>query len=153
MFDAVVRSAAQLCEAVDVALLLVDNDDLRLAAGVGPLHAIAAFRLPHPVSTRGSAATRAVLDRTTVHVHDFAAESDEEYPVGRELARRFGHRSMLAVPLLRESLPIGVICAFRLEVRPSPSSRSRCSGPSRTRRSSRSRTCGCSRSSRRGTAT
>ena len=50
VFDAVVRSAAQLCEAVDVALLLVDNDDLRLAAGVGPLHAIAAFRLPHPVS-------------------------------------------------------------------------------------------------------
>ena len=119
VFDAVVRSAAQLCEAVDVALLLVDNDDLRLVAGVGPLHGSlpSGFRIG---LTRGSAATRAVLDRATVHIHDFAAESDEEYPVGRELARRFGHRSMLAVPLLRESLPIGVICAFRLEVRPFP---------------------------------
>ena len=36
---------------------------------------------------------------------------------------------------------------------PSPSSRSSCFRPSRTRRSSRSRTCGCSRSSRRGTPT
>jgi two-component system NtrC family sensor kinase len=70
--------------------------------------------------TRGSAATRAVIDRATVHIHDFAAEPEEEFPVGRELARRFGHRTMLAVPLLRERVPIGVICAFRLEVRPFP---------------------------------
>ena len=119
VFEAVVANAAHLCEAHDVAMLLVDGDDLRLVAGVGPLYTSipADFRIG---LSRGSAATRAVVDRTTVHIHDFAAESEEEYPVGRELARRFGHRSMLAVPLLREGIPIGVICAFRLEVRPFP---------------------------------
>jgi two-component system, NtrC family, sensor kinase len=119
VFDAVVLSAARLCEAHDVAMLLVDGDDLRLAAGVGPLYMSIPpdFRI---ALTRGSAATRAVVDRATVHIHDFAAESEDEYPVGRELARRFGHRSMLAVPLLRDGVPIGVVCAFRLEVRPFP---------------------------------
>src|SRR5215468_46447 len=101
-------------------MLLVEGDELRIAAGVGPLYVSIpdGFRIP---LTRGSAATRAVLDRAIIHVDDFAAESEDEYPVGRELARRFGHRSMLAVPLLREGVPIGVICAFRLEVRPFPS--------------------------------
>jgi GAF domain-containing protein len=119
VFDTVVSSAARLCEAHDVALLLIEGDHLRLAAGVGPLY----MSIPSDFRirlTRGSAATRAVIDRATVHIHDFAAEPDEEYPVGRELARRFGHRTMLAVPLLRETTPIGVICAFRLEVRPFP---------------------------------
>src|SRR5262245_59463513 len=120
VFEALVASASRLCLAPDVAMLLVEEDELRIAAGIGPLYTSipAAFRIP---LTRGSAATRAVLDRAIIHIHDFAAESEEEYPVGRELARRFGHRSMLAVPLLREGVPIGVICAFRLEVRPFPS--------------------------------
>ena len=119
VFEAVVTSAARLCEAHDVAMLLVDGDDLRLVAGVGPLY----MSIPPDFRirlTRESAATRAVVDRATVHIHDFAAEPEDEYPVGRELARRFGHRSMLAVPLLREGVPIGVVCAFRLEVRPFP---------------------------------
>ena len=120
VFEALVASASRLCQAPDVAMLLVEGDELRIAAGVGPLYMSipAGFRIP---LTRGSAATRAVLDRAIIHIHDFAAEPEEEYPVGRELARRFGHRSMLAVPLVREGVPIGVICAFRLEVRPFPS--------------------------------
>jgi GAF domain-containing protein len=73
VFAAVVASAARLCEAHDVAMLLVDGDDLRPVAGVGSLY----MSLPSDLRirlTRGSAATRAVVDRTTVHVHDFAAE-------------------------------------------------------------------------------
>jgi len=133
VFKAVVTSAARLCEANDVALLLVDGDDLRLAAGVGLLYVSlpSGFRIR---LTRGSAATRAVVDRATVHIHDFAAESEEEFPVGRELARRFGHRTMLAVPLFREEEPIGVICAFRLEVRPFPEQQIALPKPAPTRR-------------------
>jgi GAF domain-containing protein len=119
VFDAVVASAARLCWANDVAVLLVDSEDLRIAAGVGPLYRSLPpdfrFRL-----TRGSVAARAVIDQATVHVHDLVAEPEEEFRAGRELAQRFGHRTMLAVPLLREGVPVGVICAFRFEVRPFP---------------------------------
>src|SRR5262249_54725188 len=66
---------------------------------------------------RGSIQGRAVLDRQTIHVHDFEAVH-EEYPIGWEVARRFGHRTMLATPLLREGVPIGAILIRRLEVQP-----------------------------------
>jgi GAF domain-containing protein len=119
VFAAVVASAARLCGANDVAVLLVEGEDLRIAAGVGPLYQSLPsdfrFRL-----TRGSVAARAVIDQATVHVHDLVAEPEEEFRAGRALAQRFGHRTMLAVPLLREGASIGVICAFRFEVRPFP---------------------------------
>jgi two-component system, NtrC family, sensor kinase len=118
VFEAVLTSVAHLCGAPDVALLLVEGDELRLVAGVGPFYQSLPSELRIAL-TRGSVATRAVIDRTTLHVHDLAAERPEEYPVGRNLQLRFGHRTMLAVPLLREGVPIGVICAFRPgEVRP-----------------------------------
>ena len=117
VFDAVVRSTARLCGANDVAMLLVQDGELRHSAGVGPM----AGNIPADLRiglTRGSVAARAVVDRTVLHIADLAAESEEEYPVGRDLQRRWGHRTMLAVPLLREGVPIGVISAFRLEVQP-----------------------------------
>jgi GAF domain-containing protein/CheY-like chemotaxis protein/anti-sigma regulatory factor (Ser/Thr protein kinase) len=117
VFDAVVRSTASLCGASDVGMLLLQDGELRFAAGTGPM----ASAIPSDLRialTRGSVAARAVVDRTVLHIEDLAAESEEEYPVGRDLQRRWGHRTMLAVPLLREGVPIGVISAFRLEVRP-----------------------------------
>ena len=51
---------------------------------------------------------RAACDRRTIHVHDLAAE-DSEYPVGSKDAKREGHHTTLATPLLREGTPIGVI--------------------------------------------
>src|SRR5262249_41249271 len=59
---------------------------------------------------------RAVLEARTVHVPDLA--NSDEYPDGRERARRHGHRTTLAVPLLREGIAIGAILVRREEVRP-----------------------------------
>jgi GAF domain-containing protein len=117
VFDAVVRNTAGLCGAVDVALLLHRDGELRLAAGVGPMAGSIPLDLRIPV-TRGSVAGRVVVDRTVLHVPDLAAESEDELPLGRELQRRFGHRTQLAVPLLRDGVPVGVINAFRLAVQP-----------------------------------
>jgi GAF domain-containing protein/CheY-like chemotaxis protein len=119
VFDAVVRSTAGLCEANDAAILLVENGDLRYAAGIGPMAGAVPADLRIPL-TRDSVATRAVVDRAIVHVPDLAAEPEDEFPVGRDLQRRFGHRTMLAVPLLHDGAPIGVISVFRLDVRPFP---------------------------------
>ncbi|HEU5190234.1 MAG TPA: GAF domain-containing protein [Methylomirabilota bacterium] len=117
VFDAVVRSTAGLCGAVDVALLLLRDGELRLGAGVGPMAGSIPADLRIPV-TRGSVAGRVVVDRAVLHIPDLAAESEAELPIGRELQRRFGHRTQLAVPLLRDGIPIGVINAFRLAVQP-----------------------------------
>src|SRR5215472_10085566 len=109
VLDAVVQSAARLCEAGDVQLLRVDGDVLRLVASYGGLPADAVRS-----NTRGRAAGRAVLERRTVHVHDLVAER-EEFPEARQ---DLGVRSVLAMPLLRESVPIGVVQIRRNEVRP-----------------------------------
>jgi GAF domain-containing protein len=117
VFDTIVRSAARLCDAVDVRLMLVAGNILRHAAAIGPLWRQVPADLEIPI-TRGFVAGRAVVDRGVVHVRDLPAEPEEEFPVGRELARRFGHRTIVAVPLLRDETPVGVVTVGRAEVRP-----------------------------------
>jgi adenylate cyclase len=52
-----------------------------------------------------------------VHVHDLRAAADE-FPDGSERALRFGHRTTLGIPLLREDEAIGTLLIRRSEVRP-----------------------------------
>jgi signal transduction histidine kinase len=66
---------------------------------------------------RGWVTGRAFVDREPVHVHDLQAAADE-FPDGSAYARRFGHRTILAVPLLRENEAIGALVIRRAEVRP-----------------------------------
>jgi signal transduction histidine kinase len=61
---------------------------------------------------------RAVIDREPVHILDLRDASPEEFPLGRELAEKFGHRTTLAVPLIRENKALGAILLRRTEVRP-----------------------------------
>jgi two-component system NtrC family sensor kinase len=61
-------------------------------------------------------AGRAVVDAQTVHVEDLA-NAEAEFPLGREIAVRFGHRTALAMPLLREGAPIGALFLRRRQVR------------------------------------
>ena len=67
---------------------------------------------------RGTAAGRAVVDGRTVHVEDYAAESEDEFPEGKEVVQRLGFRTVLATPLLRENVAIGAIVIRRIEVSP-----------------------------------
>jgi GAF domain-containing protein len=117
VFEAVAQNAARLCEAPDVVIVRVDGDALRWVTSVGPFGKTIAPDLRIPI-TRGSVAGRAAVDRRTIHVHDLAAEPDEEFPVGKALQGRYGHRTMVGAPLLREGIPLGVIAVVRTEVRP-----------------------------------
>src|SRR5919106_718104 len=67
---------------------------------------------------RGSVVGRAVMERKTIHIHDLAAESDDEFPIAKEFQRRFGHRTVLTTPLMRKGMPLGAIWIRRAEVRP-----------------------------------
>jgi GAF domain-containing protein len=108
----VAESAARLCDAYDAAILLDEGDALRVRAHHGPIP-IDFEKWP---KSRDLVTGRAFVDRKPVHVRDLTQEGDE-FPVGIEMARRFGHRTMLAVPLLREDKAIGALIIRRLEVR------------------------------------
>jgi signal transduction histidine kinase/HAMP domain-containing protein len=113
VLDVVAENAARLCDANDAVIGLREGDGLRSVANYGPLPVVAVFSV-----SRGSAAGRAVIDRRTVHVDDLAAESEDEYPEAKAVMNRFGFRTVLATPLLRESVAIGAIVIRRMEVRP-----------------------------------
>jgi signal transduction histidine kinase len=58
-----------------------------------------------------------VLDRVPVGIADSLAAA-EEFPDSYRYSQRFGNRSVLAVPLLREERAVGAILLRRTEVRP-----------------------------------
>ena len=123
VLETVVHAAARFCDAPDVAMLRIDGNVLRGAAAIGPfgeemirrVGRIEALEFPLTAETVSG---RAVVERRTLHVHDLAAEREDEFPIGRELQRRFGHRTILATPLLREGVPVGAMVLFRTEVSP-----------------------------------
>ena len=123
VLETVVHAAARFCDAPDVAILRIDQDILRMAAAIGPFgeemirRAGSLEAVQFPIS-RETVSGRSVVERRSLHVHDLAAEREDEYPIGRELQRRFGHRTLLCTPLVREGAPIGVMVLFRTEVNP-----------------------------------
>src|SRR5262249_17791425 len=117
VLDAVAATAARLCEAGDAQIFRIEGEHYLLAASFGPL--------PDPwrdllrPMIRGFVAGRAMIDRETIHVHDVASsEARDEFPDTWALAQQDGIRTFLAVPLLREDIPIGTIMIRRMEVRP-----------------------------------
>jgi len=114
VFDTIVRNAARVCDAVDAVLELVDGAETVRAAHCGPIEGRPlGARMP---LTRGTFTGRAILDTRAVHVEDVTVAPD--FPQGQELMGRFGCRTALAVPLLRESRGIGSLLIRRVEVRP-----------------------------------
>src|SRR5262245_56409850 len=112
MFAMMAASAARLLDAFDATIFQVDGDLLRHVADHGSIPQD--YTLP---LTREVVTGRAVLDGRTIQVTDVQAESGE-YPEGSDRARRVGHRTILAVPLIRAGHAIGVISIRRTEVRP-----------------------------------
>src|SRR6516162_1701553 len=115
VFDTLVESATRVCKAYDSVIWLRQGDQLNVRAHFGPLPAPAGMA-SQPIGP-GWVTGRAVVDRTPVHVHDLSA-AVKEFPAGSEMANRLGHRTTLAVPLMRESEAIGAILIRRAEVKP-----------------------------------
>jgi GAF domain-containing protein len=110
---AIAERAARLCDAWNGTIVLSDGESLRMEAHYGPLTEQVGIKLP---IDRESVSGRAFLDGSPVHVDDLSEAAD--FPLGRQIAHRFGVRSILAVPLVREAVPIGVILIRRTEIRP-----------------------------------
>jgi GAF domain-containing protein len=104
VLDALVKTASILCAADDVAILRLQGDGLAVVAHHGPILAPHGYVVP----VRGSVTGRCLMERGPVHVADLQAET-KAYPEGSAVARELGHRTILAVPLLREGVPLGAI--------------------------------------------
>jgi GAF domain-containing protein len=116
VFDAIVQSAARLCEAVFSAVFLYDGDLLHVAATnnwTSELLNIVSRTYPKRPD-RSTVAGRAVLDGKIAHVHDLLA--DQEY--SRELALAGNWRVGLSVPMLRDGKPVGTISVGKAEAVP-----------------------------------
>ena len=113
VLDVVAEHAAKLCEATDARIYRVDGDMLRSAAEYGTMDWTQTLPLH-----RGVPSGRAVLDRKAIHLHDMLVEVESEYPNLKENQKRTNTRTLLVMPLLRESVPIGAIVIRRTEVRP-----------------------------------
>src|SRR5262245_51206821 len=99
VLDALVESAARLCDAYDAAIFEAFGDSLRLVAHHGQIPfpgSIGQHTLP---LMREGILGRAVIDRRTIQVADILTEADE-YPESHWRALQVGWRTALAVPLV-----------------------------------------------------
>jgi GAF domain-containing protein len=115
VFDALVDSAARLCEAENAFIYQYDGNVLRMAAGYNVSPELREFEDRNPLRlARDSTAGRAALERRTIHNAD--VQADPEYTYGA--ARVSPYRTTLAVPMLRDDELLGAVIVFRHEVRP-----------------------------------
>ncbi len=117
VMEALVESAAVLCQAQNAQIFRAEDQTMRLVARHGPVRSTLDSGQARSI-TRGSVSGRTIVDRTTLHIPDLLADVEGEYPDIAPAIRRERIRTTVGVPLLREGVPIGSITAFRTEVRP-----------------------------------
>src|SRR5262249_32204310 len=114
VLDTIAESAGRLCNAKDAVIRLVEGNVLRLAAHQG---AIPFFAAQRPIDRR-SGGGRAVTDRQLIHIEDLLSVAVTQFPESLDNTESEGIRTVLAAPLQREGVPIGVILIRRIVVDP-----------------------------------
>jgi signal transduction histidine kinase len=112
VLNTLVESAARLCSANDTVITLREGGELRFVAHHGSIP----LGLRRPLG-RGWVSGRTVLDQKVIHVLDLASAGDE-FPLGVEIARQFGHRTTLGIPLMSDVGAIGCLLLRRTVVEP-----------------------------------
>src|SRR5262245_2200749 len=117
VLDTIVATAHRLCEAERAVIWRLKGETFRPAAHCGQpeelVESLYSTRLP---VSRGSMVGRATLARTAVQVEDVA--TDPELIAAHALHQASNVHTVLAVPLLLQGEPIGVITLTRTRVAP-----------------------------------
>jgi GAF domain-containing protein/anti-sigma regulatory factor (Ser/Thr protein kinase) len=116
VLQTLVESAGQLCEADKATITRQKAGTFLFSEAYGASREFIEYMRTIPIKLeRGSAAGRALLEGRVIHIHD--VKGDPEYTLVE--AQRLGDfRTILAVPMLRENMPIGVLALMRSDVRP-----------------------------------
>jgi two-component system NtrC family sensor kinase len=116
VLQTLVESSARLCDA-DKATISRQKDGVFFRAeNYGFSDEFMDYVKDVPVvPDRGSAMGRALLEGVVTHIPDVQADADYTFIEGQRLG---DFRSVLAVPMLREGVPIGVIVLGRTDPRP-----------------------------------
>src|SRR5262249_33743080 len=116
VLQTLVESAARLCDANNGAITRQMNGRFFYAETYAHSPEFTKFLQNLPVEPgRGTAIGRALLEGKVIHIPD--VQTDVEYK-SVEAQRLGGYRTVLAVPMLREDVAIGVLTRSRAEVRP-----------------------------------
>ncbi|MFI5281139.1 MAG: GAF domain-containing protein, partial [Gemmatimonadales bacterium] len=118
VFDAIVESAARLCDARFTALYRYDGDLVHVAAhhNLTP-EVLAVLQRLYPMRpAHDQASGRAIMGAAVVHLPNVLA--DREYR--HEVAIAGGWASLLAVPMMREGRAVGTINIYRGQAEPFP---------------------------------
>src|SRR5262249_43668805 len=120
VLDALVQSAARLCDADHAWLFRREGEIYRWAASYGHSgdeheRIKELFKSQQVSPGRASVIGRTALEGGPVHVADCLADSELQW---RDAQRVGNYRTAFGVPLLREGVPIGVLAMTRSTVRP-----------------------------------
>ena len=122
VFQAILKNATRICEAKFGVLQLCEDGGFRAVAMHNPPPAFAKARQRLPVIHPGplTPPARVAATKQLLHVVDFAEDAayKERDPAAVRFVETAGVRTLLVVPLLKESELIGEISIYRHEVRP-----------------------------------
>ncbi|MGA9199837.1 MAG: GAF domain-containing protein, partial [Pseudolabrys sp.] len=119
VFDTIVRNFASLCGSTFGAIYTFDGELVHFASAYGfSPDQIAGLKSKYPVhvNDRSVLSSRAIVAKTSVHIQDVMV--DPYYD--RQHAALSDSRRLLAVPMLREGIPLGAIVAAWAEAGATP---------------------------------